>query len=93
MCGSAPGSWVRSVSPPSRPNARAWSPSARCVDDQRAVDLYYEPEKNRGDAGYALYPADISPHVPAPLTLNLADAEACAAANSSALFHPMDGGG
>ncbi|MEV7892215.1 hypothetical protein ACWD3I_48730 [Streptomyces sp. NPDC002817] len=61
------------------------------ADDQRAVDLYYGPDNSRGDAGYTLYPADVSRHVPAPLSLNLADAEACAAANSSALFHPMDG--
>lgn len=88
MCGSAPGSWVRSVSPPSRPSARAWSPSARCVDDQRAVDLYYRPDQNHGDAGYTPYPGDISRHVRTPLTLNLADA--CAAANSPAHFHPTD---
>ncbi|WP_128380278.1 hypothetical protein [Streptomyces cavernae] len=61
------------------------------ADDQTAVDLYYGPENNRGDAGYTLYPADISRHVRTPLNLSLSDAEACAAANSSAVFHPMEG--
>ncbi|MCQ8836116.1 hypothetical protein [Streptomyces malaysiensis] len=59
------------------------------ADDQAAVDLYYGPEKNRGDAGYTLYPDDISRHVRVPLSLSLSDAEACAEANSSALFHPQ----
>ncbi len=61
------------------------------ADDQTAVDLCYGPEKSRGDAGYTLYPADISRHVRAPLSLSLSDAEACAEANSSAVFHPMEG--
>lgn len=60
------------------------------ADDQAVVDLYYGPEKSRGDAGYTLYPADISRHVRAPLSLSLSDAEACAEANSSALFHPQE---
>ncbi|MFD3504416.1 hypothetical protein [Streptomyces sp. NPDC058678] len=60
-------------------------------DDQTAVDLYYGPENNRGNAGYTLYPADISRHVRTPLSLSLSDAEACAEANSSAVFHPMEG--
>lgn len=61
------------------------------ADDQTAVDLYYGPEDCRGNAGYTLYLADIARHVRAPLSLSLSDDQACAAANSSALFHPMDG--
>lgn len=61
------------------------------ADDQTAVNLYYGPDKSRSDAGYTLHPADISRHVLAPISLSLSDAEACAAANSSAVFHPMDG--
>jgi hypothetical protein len=59
------------------------------ADDQTAVDLYYGPENNRGDAGYTLYPADISRHLRAPFSLSLSDTEACAQANSSAVFHPQ----
>ena len=33
MCGSAPGSWVKSVSPHLRPNAHDWSRSARYTCD------------------------------------------------------------
>ncbi|MET9914784.1 hypothetical protein ABZZ74_50345 [Streptomyces sp. NPDC006476] len=61
------------------------------ADDQTVVDLYYGPETSRGDAGYTLYPADISRHLRAPLSLKLSDDEACAQANSSAVFHPMHG--
>ncbi|MFD9204220.1 hypothetical protein ACFWDP_38900, partial [Streptomyces anthocyanicus] len=57
------------------------------ADDQAVVDLYYGSDKSRGDAGYTLYPADISRHVRAPLSLSLLDAEACAEANSAAVFH------
>ena len=39
--------------------------------------------------GYALYPTDIFCHVRASLGLSLSDAEACAEANSSAVFHPQ----
>lgn len=60
------------------------------ADDQAAVDLYYGPAKNRGDAGYTLYAEDISRHMRAPLSLSLSDAEACAEANSSAVFHPQE---
>ncbi|MWA07654.1 hypothetical protein [Streptomyces sp. BA2] len=62
------------------------------ADDQAVVGLYYGPEKIRGDAGYTLYPAGISRHVRAPLSLcpSLTDAESCAEANSSAVFHPQE---
>ncbi|MFC8350753.1 hypothetical protein [Streptomyces sp. NPDC057280] len=61
------------------------------ADDQAVVDLYYGPDKHCGDEGYALYPADISRHVRAPGSLSLCDDDACATANSTAVFHPMDG--
>ncbi|WP_331733120.1 hypothetical protein OHU34_43655 (plasmid) [Streptomyces sp. NBC_00080] len=61
------------------------------ADDQAVVDFYYGPEKSRGDAGYTLYPVDISRLVRAPLCLSLSDAEACAEANSSAVFHAQEG--
>jgi hypothetical protein len=61
------------------------------ADDQAVVDLYYGPDKSRGDEGYTLYPAVISRHMVAPLSLRLSDYEDCAEANSSAVFHPMDG--
>ena len=61
------------------------------ADDRTAVDLYYGPDKHRGDEGYTLYADDISRHVRAPLSLRLSDDEDCARANSSAVFHPMDG--
>lgn len=60
------------------------------ADDQAVVDFYYGPEKSHGDAGYTLYPADISRLVRAPLCLSLSDAEACAEANSSAVFHAQE---
>ncbi|MBQ0850190.1 hypothetical protein J8N05_18500 [Streptomyces sp. BH-SS-21] len=61
------------------------------ADDQAIVDLYYGPDKSRGDEGYTLYPADICRHLLAPVRLRLSDSEDCAEANSSAVFHPMDG--
>ncbi|MEU9191053.1 hypothetical protein AB0D14_42500 [Streptomyces sp. NPDC048484] len=60
------------------------------ADDQAAVDLFYGPEECREDGGYTLYPAAVSRHVRAPLNLSLSDADACAMANSSALFHPQE---
>lgn len=59
------------------------------ADDRAAVDLFYEVRE--GIEGYTLYPANISRHLLAPLSLRLSDDEACAEANSSAVFHPMDG--
>jgi hypothetical protein len=60
------------------------------TDDRMAVGLYYGPDKHRGDEGYTLYADDISRHVRAPLSLSLWDAEACAAANSSVVFHSQE---
>ncbi|MFE9454985.1 hypothetical protein [Streptomyces sp. NPDC006739] len=60
------------------------------TDDRTAVGLYYGPDKHRGDEGYTLYADGISRQVRAPLSLSLSDAEACAAANSSAVFHPQE---
>ncbi|MFD7708612.1 hypothetical protein [Streptomyces sp. NPDC059786] len=60
------------------------------ANDQAAVDLYYSPERSRDEAGYTLYPAEVSRRVRAPLSLSLSDAGACAEANSSAVFHPQE---
>ncbi|MFD0067405.1 hypothetical protein [Streptomyces sp. NPDC056690] len=60
------------------------------ADDQEIVDLYYGPKESREDEDYTLYPDDISRHVRAPLALSLSNAESCAAANSSAVFHPLE---
>jgi hypothetical protein len=60
------------------------------ADDQTAVDLFYGPEGSHDEEGYSLYAADISRHVHASLSISLADAEACAEANSSAIFHPQE---
>ncbi|MEU0047278.1 hypothetical protein [Streptomyces werraensis] len=61
------------------------------ADDQRAVDLYYGPKGHRGDEGYTLYAEDIARYAHTPRSLSLADDEACAEANSAAVFHPMTG--
>ncbi|TLS45783.1 hypothetical protein FE633_13575 [Streptomyces montanus] len=61
------------------------------ADDRTAVDLYYGPKVYRGDEGYTLYAADISRCVRTPRSLSLSDAEDCAEANSTAVFHPMEG--
>ncbi|MGW4951478.1 hypothetical protein [Streptomyces parvulus] len=61
------------------------------ADDQTIVDLYYGPENGRGDVGYTLFPADICRLTAAPRSLRLSDSDDCAAANSWAVFHPMDG--
>ncbi|WP_051828570.1 hypothetical protein [Streptomyces bicolor] len=60
------------------------------ADHQTAVDLFYGPEGSHEEQGYSLYAADISRHIRAPLSLSLSDAEACAEANSSAVFHPQE---
>ncbi|MDN3029436.1 hypothetical protein [Streptomyces sp. S.PB5] len=60
------------------------------ADDQAVVDLYYGPDKSRGTERYTLHPAAISRHVHRPFTLSLSDTQACAQANSSALFHPQE---
>ncbi|MFI9825266.1 hypothetical protein ACIHFC_33235 [Streptomyces sp. NPDC052013] len=61
------------------------------ADDRAALDLYYGTKELRGDEGYVLYPADISRLARTPLKLSLSDAEACAEANSSAVFHAQEG--
>lgn len=61
------------------------------VDDQTAIDLYYGPKEHRGEADYALYAEDIARYAHTPRSLSLADDEACAQANSAAVFHPMTG--
>ncbi|MFF7452211.1 MULTISPECIES: hypothetical protein [unclassified Streptomyces] len=61
------------------------------ADDQEVVNLYYGPDKSRGDAGYTLYDADIFRCVLAPRNPSLSDAQECAEANSTAVFHAMRG--
>ncbi|MFE9775618.1 hypothetical protein ACFYOV_28935 [Streptomyces sp. NPDC005931] len=61
------------------------------ADDRTAVDLYYGTDRHRGDEGYTLYTDDIFRCLRTPIKLNLTDPEACAEANSAAVFHPMDG--
>jgi hypothetical protein len=61
------------------------------ADDRTAVDLYYGTDRHRGDEGYTLYTDDISRCLRTPLNLNLTDPEACAEANSTAVFHPIAG--
>lgn len=57
------------------------------ADDRTAVDLYYGAQEDL--EGYSLYPASISRCVRTPRSLSLSDDEACAEANSAAVFHPM----
>ncbi|MEU0949857.1 hypothetical protein ABZ379_45455 [Streptomyces canus] len=59
------------------------------ADDREAVDLYYEARD--GIEHYVLYADDISRHVRAPRNVSLSDAEACAQANSAAVFHAQQG--
>ncbi|MFJ4790990.1 hypothetical protein [Streptomyces sp. NPDC088794] len=61
------------------------------ADDRTAVDLYYGPKEDRGDEEYTLCASDILRCVRASGSLSLSDAEDCAEANSSAVFHPMEG--
>ncbi|MGX1915968.1 hypothetical protein ACWIID_45395 [Streptomyces phaeochromogenes] len=58
------------------------------ADDRTAVDLYYGAQEDL--EGYSLYPASISRCVRTPRSLSLSDDEACAEANSAAVFHPME---
>ncbi|MGW0648457.1 hypothetical protein ACWD4T_06585 [Streptomyces umbrinus] len=58
------------------------------ADDRTAVDLYYGAQEDL--EGYSLYPASISRCVRTPRSLSLSDDEACAEANSTAVFHPME---
>ncbi|GGV69784.1 hypothetical protein GCM10010277_80120 [Streptomyces longisporoflavus] len=59
------------------------------TDNQTAVNPSYGPKSNRREADHPLHPADNTPHAHPPLPLSLADPEACAQANSSAVFHPQ----
>ncbi|HET6856128.1 MAG TPA: hypothetical protein VFH94_03405 [Streptomyces sp.] len=61
------------------------------ADDRKAVDLYYGPKEDRGEEDCTLSAADISRRASPPRSLSLADAEDCAEANGSAVFHPMEG--
>lgn len=57
-------------------------------NDRTTVDLCGGPEQSGGGEGHTLHAGDISHRERAPLSL--LDAEACAAANSSAVFHPQE---
>ncbi|MFD5445957.1 hypothetical protein [Streptomyces tendae] len=59
------------------------------ADDRRAVDLFYGSREDI--EGYTLYDADISRCVLAPRNPSLSDADECAEANSTAVFHAMRG--
>ncbi|MGW7719813.1 hypothetical protein ACWGKK_36720 [Streptomyces chartreusis] len=66
------------------------------MDDRKAVDLYYGPERNnRPDEGYSLYADTISrkgrPRV-VPLDFQFPDVDACERAHRRAVFHPGTGG-
>ncbi|MFD4588305.1 hypothetical protein [Streptomyces sp. NPDC058434] len=64
------------------------------ADDQLAVDLYYGPKEDRGDADYSLYAADIGRYLrktPTPHDFRFPGAEVCAEVNSAAVFHPQGG--
>ncbi|MFE4579705.1 hypothetical protein [Streptomyces chartreusis] len=61
------------------------------ADDRTAVDLCYGPKQERGDEDYVLFATEISRRVRTPLKLDLADFDACALANSSAIFHAQEG--
>ncbi|MGW6274689.1 hypothetical protein [Streptomyces sp. NPDC055060] len=47
-------------------------------------------DKNCAEQDHTPHPADLPPHPRAPLNLDPWDAEACAEANSSAVFHPQE---
>ncbi|MFC8664018.1 hypothetical protein [Streptomyces sp. NPDC057199] len=57
------------------------------ADDRTAADLYYGAQEDL--EGYSLHPASISRCMRTPRSLSLSDDEACAEANSTAVFHPM----
>ncbi|AZP14719.1 hypothetical protein EJC51_47435 [Streptomyces aquilus] len=59
------------------------------ADDRKAVDLFYELRQDI--EGYTLYDEDIARCVLAPRNPSLSDAEECAEANSTAVFHAMRG--
>ncbi|MFC9932329.1 hypothetical protein [Streptomyces sp. NPDC127190] len=64
------------------------------LNNREAVDLYYGPDRERGDEHYSLYADDIGRLVrtlPAPDGFRFPDAEVCAEVNSAAVFHPMAG--
>ncbi|MEU3734522.1 hypothetical protein AB0E81_34765 [Streptomyces sp. NPDC033538] len=59
------------------------------ADDRTAVDLYYGPEDERCDEDYTLRAYDVLRHRDASRPLSLSDGQACAEANSAAVFHPV----
>ncbi|WP_307624385.1 hypothetical protein [Streptomyces sp. V3I7] len=56
-------------------------------NDQAVADVYFG---HRDDEGYSLYAAEISRVVRAQPELGRWDADACAKANSAAVFHPQE---
>ncbi|MFF8632451.1 hypothetical protein [Streptomyces werraensis] len=61
------------------------------ADDRMAVDVYYGPVEDRCEEDYTLRAYDVLRHGDAPHSLSLTDSQACAEANSAAVFHPMEG--
>ncbi|MER7056603.1 hypothetical protein [Streptomyces sp. NPDC000351] len=61
------------------------------VDDRTAVDAYYGPVEDRCDEDYTLCAYDVLRHENELRPLRLSDSQACAEANSAAVFHPMHG--
>ncbi|MFG2691634.1 hypothetical protein ACGFWG_36665 [Streptomyces sp. NPDC048405] len=61
------------------------------ADDRMAVDVYYGPVEDRCEEDYTLRAYDVLRHGDAPHSLSLTDGQACAEANSAAVFHPMEG--
>ncbi|MEV4231249.1 hypothetical protein AB0J81_30005 [Streptomyces bobili] len=57
------------------------------------MDLYCGTDRHRGGEGYTLCTGDIARCLRTPINLSFTDPEACAEANSTAVFHPMAGPG
>ncbi|MEU7688834.1 hypothetical protein, partial [Streptomyces spectabilis] len=60
------------------------------ADDQRAVELFFGPEEAREEQGYTLYATDINRCVRTPPDAALWETEACAQANSAAVFYRQE---
>ncbi|GJF26541.1 hypothetical protein [Streptomyces sp. HO565] len=61
------------------------------ADDRTAVDVYYGPVEDRCDEDYTLRAYDVLRHGHPTRPLSVSDGQACAEANSTAVFHPMEG--
>lgn len=61
------------------------------ADDRTAIDVYYGPVEDRCDEDYTLRAYDVLRHGHPTRSLSLSDGQACAKANSTAVFHSMEG--